>query len=85
MDGRVTQWCGCDIIVSNLVPSNASYRLLPMWVKNGMHIGVWDDVKAFVDVRPDIQGRPYQLYSTITIGATRLEAGRVVQIECTES
>ena len=85
VDGRVTQWCGCDIIVSNLVPSNASYRLLPMWVKNGMHIGVWDDVKAFVDVRPDIQGRPYQLYSTITIGATRLEAGRVVQIECTES
>lgn len=85
VDGKVTQWCGCDIVVSNLVPSNSSYRLVPMWVKNGMHLGVWSDVKARVDVRADIQGTPYQLYSTMTVGATRLEAGRVIQIECTEA
>ena len=85
VDGKISQWCGVDIIVSNLVPSNSSYRLLPMWVQNGMHLGVWSDVSARVDIRADISGTPYQLYSKMTVGATRLEPGRVIQIECTEA
>jgi len=83
-DGRVKEFAGVKIVVSNLTPSNSSYRLVPMWVKSGMHLGVWDDVKARIDTRPDIEGVPYQLSTTLTMGATRLEAGRVIQIECTE-
>lgn len=84
-DGRLTRFAGVNIICSNIVPSNASYRLNPMWVKSGMHLGVWADVKARVDPRPDIEGVPYQLATTLTMGATRLEEGRVIQIESTES
>ena len=83
-DGRVTEFAGVKIVVSRLVPSNASYRLCPLWVPSGMHLGVWEDVKARVDQRADIEGVPYQLYTHMTIGATRLEGGRVIQIECTE-
>lgn len=83
-DGRISEFAGVKIIVSNLTPSNSSYRLVPMWVKSGMHLGVWDDVSARVDERPDIEGVPYQLSTTLTMGATRLEEGRVIQIECTE-
>lgn len=83
-DGRVTEFAGCKIVVSRLVPSNASYRLCPLWVPSGMHLGVWSDVSARVDERPDIEGVPYQLYTTMTVGATRMEEGRVIQIECTE-
>lgn len=83
-DGTIKEFAGVKIVVSRLVPSNASYRLVPMWVKSGMHLGVWSDVKARVDDRPDIEGVPYQLYTTLTMGATRLEQGRVIQIECTE-
>ena len=83
-DGRVDRFAGVKIIVSNLVQSNASYRLCPMWVKSGMHLGVWKDVSARVDERPDIDGIPYQLYTCMTMGATRLEPGKVIQIECTE-
>lgn len=83
-DGRIKEFAGVKIVVSRLVPSNASYRLVPMWVRSGMHLGVWDDVKARVDERPDIEGVPYQLVTTLTMGATRLEEGRVIQIECTE-
>lgn len=83
-NGRVKSFAGVNIIVSNLVKSNASYRLCPMWVKSGMHLGVWKDVSARVDERPDIEGVPYQLYTSLTMGATRLEPGRVIQIECTE-
>lgn len=83
-DGRLKRFAGVNIIISNLVQSNASYRLNPMWVKNGMHLGVWKDVSARVDTRPDIEGVPYQLYTTLTMGATRTEQGRVVQIESLE-
>lgn len=84
VDGRISRFAGVNIIVSNIVPSNASYRLNPMWVKSGMHLGVWSDYKARVDERPDVTGVPYQLYGTLTIGATRIEEGRVIQIESTE-
>jgi len=83
-DGRVKEIAGVKIIVSKLVPSNASYRLLPMWVPSGMHFGVWSDFTSTVSVRNDIEGEPYQLYVKMSVGATRLEAGRVIQIECTE-
>jgi hypothetical protein len=85
VDGRIESFAGVKMIVSNLVPSNSSYRLCPMWVSSGMHLGVWSDVKARVDTRPDIAGVPFQLETTMTIGATRLEPGRVIQIECTEA
>lgn len=85
VDGRLSRFAGVNFVISNLTPSNSSYRLVPMWVKNGMHLGVWKDVAARVDERPDIEGVPYQLYTTLTMGATRLEAGRVIQIECTEA
>lgn len=85
VDGRLSRFAGVNIIVSNLVPSNSSYRLIPMWVPSGMHLGIWSDVKARVDERPDIEGVPYQLYTTLTMGATRLEEGRVIQIEATEA
>ena len=85
VDGRLTRFAGVNIVVSNLVQANASYRLVPMWVKSGMHLGIWKDVQARVDERPDIEGVPFQLYTTLTMGSTRLEAGRVIQIECTEA
>jgi len=83
-DGRISEFAGVHIIISRLTPSNSSYRLVPMWVRSGMHLGIWDEVSARVDERPDIEGVPYQLATTLTMGATRLEEGRVIQIECTE-
>ena len=86
VDGKLERFAGVKIVISNLVQQNAAatYRLCPMWVKSGMHLGVWKDVSARVDERPDIEGVPYQLYTCMTMGVTRLEPGRVIQIECTE-
>ena len=82
--GKVKKLGYFNVICSTKVPSNASYRLCPAWVKSGMHLGVWSDMKVEHDTRPDIRSIPYQIYTTQSIGATRLEAGRVIQIECTE-
>lgn len=83
-NGRVRRFGMCNVIVTTKVPSNSSYRLCPMWVKSGMHLGVWSDFRVRVDPRPDIQGVPYQIYAMLSIAATRVEAGKVIQIECTE-
>lgn len=85
VEGRLRRWAGTNIICSNLVEANASYRLCPMWVSSGIHLGIWSDVKARVDERTDLEGVPYQLYTTVTMDATRLEQFRVIQIECTEA
>lgn len=84
VDGRLDRLAGVKFIHSELTPSNASYRLCPMWVPSGMHLGVWSDYSSNVSQRNDIEGEPYQIYGKLTMGATRLEAGRVIQIECTE-
>lgn len=83
-NGGIASIMGCKVITSTKTPSNSSYRLCPMWVKSGMHLGVWADVKSRIDTRPDIEGVPWQIYPTLTMNATRVEAGRVIQIECTE-
>lgn len=83
-NGRIKKLGVFTVICSTKVPSNSSYRLCPAWVKSGMHLGVWSDMKVQHDTRPDIRGIPYQIYTTLSMGGTRLEAGRVWQIECTE-
>lgn len=83
-NGMIRRLGPLNVIVSTKVPSNSSYRLCPVWVKSGMHLGIWSDIKVAHDVRADLRGRPHQIYTTLSIGATRVEAGKVVQIECTE-
>jgi hypothetical protein len=46
-----------------------------------MHLGVWNDVETSIDRRPD-KRNAVQVYCTETVGATRIEEKRVVQIVC---
>lgn len=84
-NGRVTSFAGVNVLVSTLTPANASYTLCPLWVKSGMHLGIWNDIEVIARERPDINGTPMQFQTIMSMGATRLEQGRVVQIECTKS
>ena len=92
VDGMVTRFMGFNFVPIELADS-ASYdastvmtsganRLLPCWVPSGMHLGVWQDVQTQVTVRPD-KRYSTQVYAKTTIGATRTEELRVVQITTT--
>ena len=83
--GNLIRFAGATVVKTTRVPSNSSYRLNPLWVKSGMHLGVWADMSTRVDPRPDIRGVPYQIYCMLSMGATRTEPGRVIQIENTEA
>lgn len=69
----------CELIETVLAGTNEV--TLPVWVKSGMHLGVWNDIENSVAIREDLQGRPWQLYTKMTAGATRLEENKVYAIE----
>jgi len=91
MDGKVTAFMGFNFVHVEFTDINSyqtdtvnaltsgSNRLLPAWAQSGMHLGMWQDVQTRVDPRPD-KRYATQVYAKTTVGATRTEEKRVVQI-----
>lgn len=85
-EGVVTRYMGFDIVVSERLPtitdknSNANTRGCLVFVESGIHMNMWQDVKTQISQRYDLEGLPWQVYSSHSFGATRTELGRVVQI-----
>lgn len=87
--GKIQEVLGIQFVWSELVTSLLSGTddqagtscALPMWVPSGMHFGTWaEGTTTAVTQREDLQGRPYQIYSTLTAGATRVDEKKVVKI-----
>lgn len=57
-------------------------KAIPMWVKSGMYLGIWNDIQTNVSRRNDLRGEPWQAYTKMSANATRLEEKKVVKIWC---
>ncbi len=85
-DGVVTRYMGMDIVVSERLPtitdknSNTNTRGCLAFVKMGLYLGTWMDVKTEVFRAPWMSSNPWDINTMISFGATRLELGRVIQI-----
>ena len=82
-DGKIVRFLGFRIIVSERLPYNvgaASQRGVLAYVKSGVYLGVWKDVTNRVSIRNDLSGEPWDLYTSVMYGATRLQLGKVIQI-----
>jgi hypothetical protein len=86
VDGKITSFMGFNFIHSERYPGAPSYtgtapanRQIPVWCKSGVALGMWNDISVTVDRRPD-KRNAWQVYTTGTFGATRLEEKRVVMI-----
>ena len=55
--------------------------IVPFWAKSGMCLGIWNDIQASVDRRPD-KRNSMQVYITETIGSARTEEKRCGLICC---
>ena len=55
--------------------------MVPVFAKSGLGLGIWGDINTQVDKRPDKRFAT-QVYSKMTVGATRLEEKRCVLINC---
>lgn len=84
--GRVHQFLGMDIIISNRLPTDTnSDRRCPVWVASGMGKGSWKEIGGTIRNRPDLQGNPDYVEASMTVGFTRLEEAKCVEIKCDES
>lgn len=82
-DGFVMSWGKVDFIHSERLPANGSAQTqCPLWVKEGMHLGMWQDLSADVSQRKDLAGLPWQVYLYGTFGGTRIQEKMVVQLPC---
>jgi len=94
-DGMVKRFMGFNFLHTERIPGGLSYNgtlvpstevagaayLVPCWAKSGVGLGLWNDIKASVDKRPD-KRNTWQVYCTGTFGATRIEELRTVAIPC---
>lgn len=71
-------------IPTETVAGPATIRDCPVWVSDGMHMGMWDGLSIVISPRPD-KNNIKQAHATFTAGATRLEEGKVLQLQCVES
>ena len=83
-NGKISSFLGfnfihCELIETQLAGTNEV--TLPVWCKSGMYLGLWNDINNSVSQRNDLQGEPWQLYTIMTAGATRLEEDKVYAIE----
>lgn len=72
---------GSSFLTSTGYSAGTINYVVPCYAKSGMCLGIWNDIQASVDKRPD-KRNSWQVYVTETIGGTRLEEKRCVQINC---
>jgi len=88
--GLIEKWRGFNFIHSerSALTTTATddaagqSKQIPLWVKSGMYLGIWNEIETDVSRRNDVRGRPYQAYTIMSANATRLEEKKVVKIWC---
>lgn len=81
VDGKVSKFMGVDFIITERLTVASGNRLIPIWLKSGMCLGMWNDVKAEIGPRAD-KGYATQVYLAMTLGATRTQLGKQVRVSC---
>lgn len=86
-NGEVTSILGTMIVSSERLNTSSSNTLRNciMFVRSGMHLGIWKDMSTRIDNRQDLSSQPWQLYSMISAGACRTQLGKVIQINCADT
>jgi len=85
VEGRINRFLGINFKHTELLEvDGSSFRRIPVYVKTGMHLGLWNDIRTDIDIRKDLQGLPFQAYVYTSAGATRLQEPKVVEIKCAE-
>lgn len=89
VDGRLPGFLGFNFLHSERIPGGATGgapsvsngKDVPVWVKSGMHLGLWNDINGRITPRAD-KSYSTQVYAKGTFGATRVEEKRIVRIKC---
>lgn len=85
-DGMIDRFLGfnfihCERLTSFDGTDDAAGTSTPvlLFAKSGAHLGLWKDTNTRIDERLDVRAIPWQLYTSATFGATRIEEKKVVK------
>jgi hypothetical protein len=81
VDGRVRRFMGVDFILTERLNIVSGNRLVPLWLKSGLYLGVWKDMAAEIGKRAD-KSYATQVYLCMTMGATRTQLGKSIKVLC---
>ena len=81
MDGSVKRFMGVDFTISERLNVTGGNREIPVFVKSGMYLGVWEGLFSDITKRPD-KSYATQVYCRMTMGATRTQLGKVIKVIC---
>jgi hypothetical protein len=80
-NGKVKRFMGVDFMISERLVIASGNRQIPVWLKSGMHLGVWKDFVAKISERND-KGHATQVYVAMTMGACRTQLGKTIKVLC---
>ena len=84
VQGEVDTFLGFKFITSNRLAKAGNDRTCIAFAQDGITLAVGKDVSARIDERAD-KSYATQVYYCMSIGATRMEEAKVVEVQCTES
>ena len=86
VNGRVDRFMGINFVHTELlvtkIDGGRTVQRCPVWLKSGMHLGIWYDIRSRVFNREEKIGNPVQMAAEGFFGATRTDEEKVVEIEC---
>jgi hypothetical protein len=80
-DGKVKRFMGVDFIITERLTVTSGNRLIPVWLKSGVYLGLWKDLMTEITKRSD-KSYATQVYLCMTLGATRTQLGKQIRIQC---
>ena len=84
VNGEINQFLGFEFIrIERLLATADPFRRVPVWVKNGMLLGVGIEPKSRIAERSDKRFSTY-VYWSARFGATRMQEPKVLEIQCAE-
>jgi hypothetical protein len=87
VNGEINTWIGFQFVTistSRLGTDDSGSRLIYCYHRDAMQLAIQKEPSVRIDERPD-KNYLWQVFMSMTIGATRLEEERIVQIACSES
>lgn len=84
-NGQIGRFLGCNFHYSERLNVASNIRDCPMWLSDGMELGLWKDLEVIISRRQDLTSHPWQMYAMVTLGSTRLQPGKVVKIRCADT
>jgi len=81
--GEINSYVGFEFIVTNRLNDDGTSRQVIAWAEDGITLAVGKDMSARIDERAD-KSYSTQVYAAMSIGSTRMEEEKVVEIACNE-